>query len=280
MSRRQLIWGSGAVLFVLMLLAAHFGETKPKPPANSLRWGGDATGGAPYIYQRHGQQTGFETELAAHLAEQLDLQPWFVQGTWEILPKLLDRNSIDIVLNGYEWTPQREKEWASTIPYYSYSLDLIVHKDNDAIRTWEDLHHPPLGRKYRVGVLADTAAHHYLEREFGEDIQIEAYSEGVTSAMWLVKNRALDATIQDHPAAIYYVVKDEYDIGFRKNLRLVEPDRVVAPGYYVVLVRPSQPELRDKLNGAIRTALAHGKLKKIYTKYGLWANDRGERQAQ
>src|SRR5262249_13275642 len=128
-----------------MVIAAQVWETRPTELENSLRWGGDATGGAPYIYDKNGRQVGFESDLAKCLAKQLDMQSSFVQGAWDQLPRLLDRKNIDIVLNGYEWSTKRDELWASTIPYYSYSLDLIVHSDNDSIKTWEDLGSPPEG---------------------------------------------------------------------------------------------------------------------------------------
>jgi polar amino acid transport system substrate-binding protein len=263
-----------AVLFVGFLIAAQLWETKPKEPRNSLRWGADATGGAPYVYRKHGQQTGFEADLARYLARQLDLEPWFVQGTWEKLTKVLDRSDIDVVLNGYEWSPDREKQWLSTVPYYRYSLNLIVRKENDSIVTWEDLRRSRGGKPYRVGVLANTAAHRYLKTAFGDDIEIEAFSEGVTSALRLVKDRSLDATVQDHPAAVYYVVQDSHEVGFRSDLRIVEPERIVAPGYYVMYVRPKDGrELRDKLNQALRNAIQSGELKRIYSRYGIWTDD-------
>src|SRR5438552_2562717 len=98
-----------------------------------LRWGGDKTGGAPYIYERDGKLKGFEVELADYLAAALGLRPEFVQGDWPTLPARLNRHDLDIVLNGYEWTPAREKEWASTIPYFVYRIQLIARRDDATI---------------------------------------------------------------------------------------------------------------------------------------------------
>jgi polar amino acid transport system substrate-binding protein len=255
-----------------LLVAAQLGETVQSAPSNALRWGADRTGGAPYVYDgEDGGLTGFEADLADYLGEQLGRQPWFVQGTWEKLPFQLNRNDIDVVLNGYEWTPDREREWASTIPYYYYSLNLLVHRDNDTTQTWEDLRRLPGGKRPRVGVLKNTAAHKFLQRQYGDDIRIEAYSEGVTSAMQLVVNKSLDATVQDFPAVRYYCEKDE-DGDFHDKLRIVEPDRIVGGGYYVMYVRRDQLKLRDKLNQAIKQAIENGKLREICEReqYDIW----------
>ncbi len=45
-----------------------------------------------------------------------------------MLPQKLDRGGIDVVLNGYEWSKEREQSWSSTIPYYIYNLQLLRAK--------------------------------------------------------------------------------------------------------------------------------------------------------
>src|SRR5262245_53646118 len=81
----------------------------------ALRWGGDSSGGGPYIYQGDdGQLVGFEVDLAQYLADSLGVRSEYVNWEWEMLPQILDRGSIDLVLNGYEWTEDRQQMWAST----------------------------------------------------------------------------------------------------------------------------------------------------------------------
>ncbi|MBO0700504.1 MAG: transporter substrate-binding domain-containing protein, partial [Zavarzinella sp.] len=90
-----------------------------------LRWGGDKNGGAPFIFEDEaGNLTGFEVELAEYLAGELGRAPIFVQNQWDNLPELLKRpnlgraDDLDIVLNGYEYTPDRHAETPTTVPYY------------------------------------------------------------------------------------------------------------------------------------------------------------------
>ena len=54
--------------------------------------------------------------LAADLSQQFGkpLRAQFRQGTWEQLPNLLRTGRIDVVLNGYEWTPERAQVMVAT----------------------------------------------------------------------------------------------------------------------------------------------------------------------
>jgi polar amino acid transport system substrate-binding protein len=238
---------------------------------NTLRWGGDRSGGGPYIYtSKSGDLVGFEAELAAYLAGQLGLSDRFVQGPWDKLPAQLTRGDIDVILNGYEWTSEREQKWASTIPYYIYRLQLLARTDDDRIRSWEDLRAAPGGNKYRVGVLAGSAAQRYVKKMFGDDVKILSYTEGVTSAMRLVEQGQLDATVQDMPAVTFYANKFP-------ALHAVEES--VAPNrhpYYVMFVRREEPELLRHLNDALHRAIHDGTLERLYRRYRIWNDDQSK----
>lgn len=236
----------------------------------ALRWGGDASGGAPYILERGpGEQpSGFEGDLALDLAARLGVSSQFVQKDWDMLPPDLARGDIDVILNGYEWSPDRERKMTSTIPYYVYRLQLIVAPASP-LRDWDDLRRARSGRQLKVGVLSDSAAHRYLEKAYSTgDIQLVALSvEGSTGLMNMVRNGTLDATVQDNLAALYYVGQG-HEFG---DLRIVGP--AIEPGYFVLYVRPNDVDLVQRLNRAIRTALKEGTLRRIYDKYGLWNAD-------
>jgi polar amino acid transport system substrate-binding protein len=247
----------------LLLLAVAPAAAQPPRP---LRWGGDSSGGGPYLIEKpDGSVTGFEVELADHLGAALGRPTRFVQGSWPQLPDLLGRGDIQMVLNGYEWSPALEKRFASTIPYYVYKLQLITRKADATIQGWDDL------RGKRVGVLKGSATERYLEKRFGGTIDLRSYDSGVTDVMDLVsKQQELQATVQDGPAAVYYLPQ------YPELRALGDP---VDPGYYVIYVRRDDPELLRQLNDALRQAIRGGKdgpLGRIYTKYGLWNDDQAQ----
>src|SRR5204863_4096605 len=139
-------------------------------------------------------------------------------------------------------------------------------KDDSSIRSWDDLRAPPGKPPKRVGVLRDSAAERYVDREFGNAVELKGFPE-IINVMKLVEQRRLDATVQDVPVAVFYG---------RDFPGLHNVGQPVAPGYYVALVRKGDDRLRERLNAALLKAINDGTLKRIYDKYGLW-NDEQKR---
>jgi polar amino acid transport system substrate-binding protein len=263
----------GAIVVLGSLVFLVWGS--PAPPAfddDVLRWGGDSGGGAPYLIDRGSDlpPSGFEAEVAELLAERLGVTARFVENDWDMLPWDLRRGDIDVILNGYEWSANRERTMASSLPYYIYRLQLIV-APGSPIRDWDDLRRARSGKRLRVGVLSDSAAQRFLEKSYRADVDPVALSaEGSTGLLSMVRNGQLDATVQDLVVAIYYVRQKH---GYA-DLRLVGAP--IEPGYFVLFARPNDRKLLKRLNEAIRAVLRDGTLKRIYDKYGLWNADQDE----
>jgi polar amino acid transport system substrate-binding protein len=262
-----------ATIAVIVIALAWWNAPKPGA-AGALRWGGDASGGAPYIMEGEGTDspTGFEAELAKYLAGNLGLRSQFEQRSWDMLEHDLARGSnIDIILNGYEWWPEREKTMASTIPYYICKIQMAVRADSP-IRDWPDLHRDRSGKQLRIGVLSESAAHRYVKNKFTDDEVkiIDLSEEGITGVLTMVRQGKLDATVIDVPAALWYVDQRH---GF-EDLRL--RGTPIEPTYYVIFCRPEDASLRERLNDALRQAIREGALKRILDKYGLWNEDQNE----
>jgi polar amino acid transport system substrate-binding protein len=274
-SRWWLLGGAGITLLCAVLLPLAWPYFQSPPIAgDTLRWGGDASGGAPYIIDRgpSKEPTGFEAELADYLAARLGLRPQFVQKSWDVLGQDLNsRHDFDVILNGFEWSPENEEYMASTIPYYVYKLQLVARKNDASLRGWEDLRAKPGQRRKKVGVLSNSASDRYLKKEFGQDVEIVSLGEeGTTGVMLKVQAGSLDATLQDLPAALYYIKQKQEFPG----LELVgAPIKPVPYNFYVLFVRKKDDRLREQLDAALLDAIRDGTLKRIYESYGLWDAD-------
>ncbi len=230
-----------------------------------LVWGGDREGGGPFVYPREDdpeQIQGFEVEIAEYLAGKLGVRAEFAQGQWDKLPDMLDRGDLDIVLNGYEWTPARAEYFGTSVPYYIYELQLLARKEDPTLTSWQDVAFPPGGTKKRICVLGASAAEDYLRDNYPETVEIVTF-DGATDAMRAVELAVdgLDANLQDGPVTVFY--RNDYPL-------LTHVGEPVGRGYYVVLVRKGDDKLLAAINQAIIEGLRDGSLRRILDEYGLW----------
>ncbi len=257
---------------ILLLFAALPAQAQEKKP---LRWGTDPTGGAPYIYvddkSPDKKYIGFEVELAEYLAKKLGRDSAMVDGDWANLPKQLDKpadveKGLDIVLNGYELRKDLLAEYSATRPYYVYRLVLISNQEtakDKELRGWADLFPNPATPVKTVGVLGGSAAHKHMKKTYPEGVNLQSNPD-VANVFKLVQDRRMDATVQDNPAASYFLKNEK---------GLVAIGEPVKPGFYVIYYRKDDKELGAALDKAIAEGLRDGTLPKIYKKYGLWNED-------
>ncbi len=247
-----------AALAIGRTAPAHADEFDDLQRRGVLRWGADDAGGGPYVYPDEKDPSiakGFEVELADMLAAELHLKAELKRGPWDKLPELVDNGTIDIVLNGYELTPARQRGYLCSRPYYVYGLQLMVRRDSP-IRDWSTLDQPG-GPKLTAAVLGGSAAETYMKTQ--KNVAVSSF-EGVTDAMTKVSDGGMDMTLQDDPIAIFYA--DQFP-----NLRRV--GRLVAEGYYVVLASKTNPRLHEAIDAAIGRLIADGRLKKLYDRWDL-----------
>jgi len=230
-----------------------------------LRWGADEEGGGPYVYadpNDRSRRIGFEVELADLIASRLGVRAEFRQGQWDKLPDLVQRGDIDIVLNGYEWTPAWAERFGTSIPYYVYELQLLARSGDGTLSDWSDLKAPSERGKRRIAVLGGSAAQAYLEQNHADSVELVLF-DGVTDAMRAVELNAdgIDATLQDLPIAVFFAD------GFPGLARVGDP---VGRGFYTILVKKSDRRLLAAINDAILAALRDGSLRAVLSNYGLW----------
>jgi polar amino acid transport system substrate-binding protein len=226
----------------------------------TLVWGADQEGGGPYVYPRDddpARVTGFEVELADLVAKELGVKASFFQGNWDKLPDLLRARQIDIVLNGYELTPERAAVMAATKPYYIYGLSLLVRADSGLDLAALKVPQKP---KRKIGVLTGSAAETLARAELGAAVEIAGY-DGNTDAMREVETGKLAATFQDTPIVAFYGTR------FPKLEVKGEP---LGEGHYVMYARPGEARLTAEIDRALLALYQRGELERLYRRYGMW----------
>jgi polar amino acid transport system substrate-binding protein len=221
-----------------------------------LRWGADAQGGAPYVFQDPmdpNHLIGFEVDLAAALAKRLGVRPRPVQGQWEGLLDLLDRGDFDVALNGIEVAGEKRRTAELSRPYFAAAERLTVRRgDAAAPRSLEAL------RGRRVGTLPGSLAARILERAAAE---VKTYEGGQNDIYDDLRIGRTDAVLLDEPITRYYGAIDP-------ALEVV--DGAFGEIQYALALRKGDRPMVEAVDRALGALAADGTLAAIYARWGLW----------
>jgi polar amino acid transport system substrate-binding protein len=228
----------------------------------TLRWGADPSGGAPYIYNdpnHPDQYIGYEKEMVDAMAAAMGRKPEFIASDWETLVSALERGSFDIIVNGLEPTTDRAKQIDFSQAYYIFELQLTVRSDETRIRALADCHNRV------VGTLGNTAASRLMQKD---GIPWRGYADPVAAYRDLELKR-IDAVLMDVPMEMYYA---------RPNPKLKPAGEPFARGTYNVGLRKGDEVLKAEVNAAIVKIISDGTLEKILRKWNLWNDTQIELQ--
>lgn len=224
--------------------------------AGELRWGADAQGGAPYVFQDPmdpNHLIGFEVDLAAALAMEFGVQARPVQGQWDLLLDLLQRGDFDVALNGIEVADEKARIALLTRPYYVAPERLTVRRDDAAApRTFESL------RGRQVGTLPGSLAERILQRAGAE---VRTYDGGQNEIYADLLLGRTDAVLLDAPISLYYGEIDP---------ALTSVDADFGEVRYAIAVPLGAEPLRAALDTALGRLATSGRLRAIYERWGLW----------
>ncbi len=233
--------------------------------STTLRWGGDAEGGAPFVEADPSDPKtvrGFDVEIAEMMAEGLGRRAQFVQVSWASIEQSVARGDFDVGMSGLEDRADLRARLAVGLPYFEFREVLAVRPaDTTRFRTLADL----AGR--RVATLGSTQAYTLLlEAERTHGVVPVSYDDDVHPYEDLVAGR-VDAVLLDHVIAHRALTRTP---GF---IVLPEP---IATGHYVAVFAPEHRALRDSADAVLRTRLIDGSLEAVFRRWGVW----DEAQAQ
>ena len=245
------------VLLATMAAAADDGLSRLR--ANGvMRWGCDISGGAPFAFPDPSDPDrviGFEVEIAEDLARRLGVRAERFSADWLALIDALDADRCDLLINGFEFTAERERVVAFSTPYFRYSQQLVVRaEDRDRFTSLADLAGRP------IAVLNGSASIESLRAAGVPPSLIVEYDDSLAPFTETILGR-VDACLQESFIARFFAGHDE-------RLALVEQS--FDPGEYGVVVRKSDDKLLADVNAALSAMRADGTLGRILQRWGLW----------
>lgn len=195
---------------------------------------------------------GYDVEVSRAVAEKLGVEPEYVESDWDSLFAGLDAGRFDIVCNGVEVTDERSKTYDFTTPYGYIHTALAVRKDNEDIKSFEDL---------KGKTTANSLASTYMElaESYGATVQgIDTLEETIQ----LLTAGRIDATL-NADVSFYDYLNVHPDADFKLVAQTEDASHVAIP----VRKGDDSASLLEAINTAIDELRADGTLKALGEKY-------------
>ena len=195
---------------------------------------------------------GYDVEVSRAIAEKLGVEPEYVESDWDSLFAGLDAGRFDIVCNGVEVTDERAKTYDFTTPYGYIHTALAVRKDNEDIKSFEDL---------KGKTTANSLASTYMElaESYGATVQgIDTLEETIQ----LLTAGRIDATL-NADVSFYDYLNVHPDADFKLVAQTEDASHVAIP----VRKGDDSASLLEAINTAIEELRADGTLKALSEKY-------------
>ncbi len=201
-------------------------------------------------YNDKNELVGYDVDVARAVAEKLGLKIEFLTAPWDAMLAAFDAGKADAVFNQVSITDERKKKYEYSVPYTVVYGAIIVHKDNNDIKSFEDLK----GKKN-----ADSATSNWAQvaKKYGaQNVTVDSFAK----SMELLIARHVDTVVRDN-TVFYDFLKQRPDAPIKIAAKLKDVD------YSAAIVQKGNKELADQINKALNELKAEGKLKEISLKY-------------
>ncbi|MCR4742482.1 MAG: transporter substrate-binding domain-containing protein [Treponema sp.] len=208
---------------------------------------------APWTYHdENNQLVGYDVEVGQKIAQKLGVKANFIEVDWDGIFAGLDAKRYDISCNGVEITDERSLKYDFSEPYAYTHTALIVRKDNEEIKSYQDL-------KGKTSTNSIGSTYASLAESYGAKvITIDSFDQ----TLELVEQGRADATLNDN-ATFYYYLKVQPENNFKVAALTEDSSKVAIP----IRKGPENQSLKAAVDKAIQELKESGELAAISEKY-------------
>ena len=203
----------------------------------------------PYEFYEGKEIVGIDAEVAALIAEKLDLKLEIVDVEFDSIIPGVQSGKFDIGMAGMTVTDER-KQQVSFSESYAKGVQVVIVPEDSEIASIDDLE----GKK--IGVQQSTTGDIYASDDFGEE-NVTKYSNG-NLAVEALKSGKVDCVIIDNEPAKSFVKANE-------GLKIL--DTSYADEDYAISINKNNTELQQKVNDALKELIDDGSVQEIIDKY-------------
>ena len=181
--RRTLLAAAAALLAAISIV----GCSSDSADSDTLRVGTEGTY-SPFSYQgTDGTLTGYDVEVAQAVGAKLGKKVEFVQTPWDAIFAGLEARRFDLVANQVTINDERRAKYDLSEPYTVSEGVIVTRADDTTITSLTDL---------RGKTTAQSATSNWAQVARDAGANVEAV-EGFVQAIQLLKDRRVDATVND-----------------------------------------------------------------------------------
>lgn len=205
----------------------------------------------PYGYHDDsGQLVGFEKEIGDLIAQDLGVEPQYVETQWDSLIAGVDAGRYDVIINNISATDERKAKFDFSIPYAASQGKVGVAKDSSLESTDQISGHSA----------AQTETSNFGQQMAAEGADLVPVT-GFDEAAMLVSFGRVDMTGND-----FVTFQAFFEQRPDHSIRLLDGN-LGEPSEAAVLMGKKQPELRTAIDQSLQQHMDNGDLQRIYQKY-------------
>nr|WP_263324939.1 amino acid ABC transporter substrate-binding protein [Neobacillus sp. Marseille-Q6967] len=206
---------------------------------------------APFTFHdESGNLTGFDVEVAQEVAKRIGVEAEFKETQWDAMFAGLDAKRFDMIANQVGIRPDRQEKYDFSDPYITSAAVLITHKDNNEVKTFEDI-------KGLNSAQSMTSNYADIAKKYGANL---VGVEGFTQAVELLGSKRVDVTINDRISYLDYT-KQRPDAPIKV---VATSDDASVSGF---MFRKKSETLVEEVNKALSEMIEDGTYTKISEKW-------------